>query len=292
MKAVCTPDLFAGDLNVPPLLFDDKAYRDTSKLKIGYFKTDGWYEPCATSKRALNDTITALEKAGHTCVPFEPPTDGWSNYQLLVGINGAEGNFKSYIEALEGEEIILEYTTLVRATNVPNWLRWILCRVLDERRAHLLGSSRSGGISVFELWKKTADLLALRQTWSDAFNKAQIDAIVYPGFPVPAFPHGVSADITAAHSYMFLPNLLLWPAGVVPVTTVKEDEQHYRMEDLPENQRDKQAKLTASLMEESAGLPISVSVMTPAFQDEKCLRVMREIESLVNFDKKPAAFER
>ena len=60
----------------------------------------------------------------------------------LVGINGAEGNFKSFLEALEGENIIDEYTTLVSASSIPNWLRWILRKVLDKRRAHLLGSSR------------------------------------------------------------------------------------------------------------------------------------------------------
>jgi fatty acid amide hydrolase len=82
MKAVCTPDLFAGDSNVPPLLFDDKAYKEKSKLKIGYFKTDNWFEPCATSRRALDETLAALQKAGHECIPFEPPTDGWHNYAL------------------------------------------------------------------------------------------------------------------------------------------------------------------------------------------------------------------
>lgn len=142
MKAVCTPDLFAGDLNVPPLPFDGKAYEDISKLKIGYFKTDGWFDPCVTSKRALDETISALTKEGHTCVPFDMPTDGWWNYGLLVSINAAEGNFKSFLEALEGEEIINEYTTLITASGIPNWLRWILRKVLDKRRAYLLENSR------------------------------------------------------------------------------------------------------------------------------------------------------
>jgi len=292
MKAVCTPDLFKADLNVPMLPFNDNSYGEKSKLKIGYFKTDGWFEPCATSKRALDETLAALTKAGHTCSPFDPPTDGWHNYGLLVGINGAEGNFKSFLEALEGEDIIDEYKTLVIASSIPNWFRWILGKVIDKRRAHLLGSSRNGGISVHELWQTTADLLALRSNWSEAVRKADVDAIVFPGFPIPALPHGLSADLTAAVSYMFLPNLLMWPAGVVPVTTVRSDEQHYRVEDLPVDQRnDKAAKMVANLvMPGSKGLPMSVSVMTSAFQDEKCLRVVKEIERLVNFRERPSAY--
>ena len=145
---------------------------------------------------------------------------------------------------------------------------------------------------MYDLWQRTADLLALRTKWSDAVRESGIDAIVYPGFPIPALPHGISADLTAAVSYMFLPNLLLWPAGAVPITTVRPDEQHYQMEDLPPNQRDKAAKLTANLvMKDSAGLPMSVSVMTPAFQDEKCLRVMKEIEKFVDFKESPTAYQ-
>jgi len=64
------------------------------------------------------------------------------------------------------------------------------------------------------------------------------------------------------------------------------------MEDLPENQRDKAAKTTANLvMKNSAGMPLSISVMTPAWHDEKCLRVMKEIERLSDFKERPTAFE-
>ena len=154
------------------------------------------------------------------------------------------------------------------------------------------GAEGNGGISVHELWQRTADLLAMRRTWADAVKEAGVDALVFPGFPTPATPHGISGDLTAAVSYMFLPNLLLWPCGTVPVTTVRQDEQHYRMEDLPENQRDKSAKMTANLvMKNSAGMPISISVMTPAFQDETCLRVMKEVERVVSFREKATAFE-
>jgi fatty acid amide hydrolase len=82
MKAMCTPALFASDLNVPPIPFNEAACHDRSTLKIGYFKTDGWFEPCATSKRALEETLEALTKAGHQCVEFVPPTDGWYGYGL------------------------------------------------------------------------------------------------------------------------------------------------------------------------------------------------------------------
>jgi fatty acid amide hydrolase len=82
MKAVCVPELWVGDKNVPPVLFDELAYSRKGKLKIGFFVTDHWFEPSAASKRAVNKTICALQLAGHECVPFSTPTNGWENYGL------------------------------------------------------------------------------------------------------------------------------------------------------------------------------------------------------------------
>ena len=60
----------------------------------------------------------------------------------LVSINGAEGNFRSFKDALDGEVMIPEYNTLVTASDLPNWLRWVARKVIDQRRGHLLASAR------------------------------------------------------------------------------------------------------------------------------------------------------
>ena len=44
-------------------------------------------------------------------------------------------------------------------------------------------------------------------------------------------------------------------------------------------------------MKGSVGLPMSISVMTPLYEDEKCLRVMKEIEKGVSYECRPTAFE-
>ena len=84
MKAACTNEMFENDTQIVPLHFRDEIYRSPSvtKLKLGYFMSDGWFEPCSGQKRALRDTIRVLEAAGHHCVPFDIPTDGWSTYTL------------------------------------------------------------------------------------------------------------------------------------------------------------------------------------------------------------------
>ena len=270
MRATLVPALWENDRSLPPLPFREEVYGNQTKLRIGYFDTDGWFEPCATSKRAVQETVALLKKAGHSVETFDLPTDGWFNYGLLVAINGAEGNMRSYVEALEGEEPIPEYNLLLRMSNLPSWLRWVALCVLDERRAHLLRQTQSGGVSTYDYQQKTADLIELRQKWAAAMK--DLDALIFPAMPVPALPHGSSGELTSTCAYMFLSNMLLWPSGAVPVTTVRPDEAHYDVASLPANQQDKIARIVAKRVcnERSVGMPIGVSVMSTAFQDETC----------------------
>lgn len=152
-----------------------------------------------------------------------------------------------------------------------------------------------GKISVYELWQHIADLLDMRGKWGKAVQEAGLDAIIHPAIPMPATTHGMSAQI-ACISYMLIGPMLLWPTGVLPVTTVREEEQHYyeskEMRDqLPKNQRDHVARLTAKEMKGSAGMPINISVLAPAYKDETCLRVMKEVERVMEFKARPTAYK-
>lgn len=139
MKTVCVPKFWNNDLSLPPLPFNDFEYAKTSSMKIGYFKTDNFFEPCAASKRGLEETIAALEKAGHTLVPFELPVDGWETNRLLFGINASDGNMRCYMDGLEGEEIVDQFKFLNNIASLPNFVRFFLKKVLDKRRSFLLG---------------------------------------------------------------------------------------------------------------------------------------------------------
>lgn len=49
--------------------------------------------------------------------------------------------------------------------------------------------------------------------------------VIFPPVALPALPHGAAKDLTPAFTYMMLANLLHWPAGVVPVTLIRSDEE-------------------------------------------------------------------
>mmetsp|Transcript_29057 Transcript_29057/g.41095 ORF Transcript_29057/g.41095 Transcript_29057/m.41095 type:complete len:593 (+) Transcript_29057:239-2017(+) len=291
IKSLLVQDMFKADTSITPLPFNDMAYEAKGKLKIGYYITDHFLDPCAAAKRGVRETITALEKAGHECVQIELPFDGWVAQRLLLGLNAAEGNMRSFIEGLEGEEICDQYKFLYKIANLPNPIRFLAKKVIDERRSWLLACTRSGGISAATLWEFTQDLLTYRDKWNDYVVENGFDAIISPAMPIPAVPHGLSEKLTSTAGYMFVANLLLWPCGAVPVTVVKEDEEHYRPGDLPANQRDAFMKEIQKVMKQSAGMPLGVNVMTPKHQDEKCLRVMKEVERVVGFNYEPTAYK-
>ena len=85
-------------------------------------------------------------------------------------------------------------------------------------------------------------------------------------------------------------NVLGWPAGSVPITTVRGDEQFYDIENLLATQKDSFAREAKKVMEGSKGLPIGVQVMAGCYGDEVCLRVMKEVEAVVRFGDSPKAF--
>ena len=81
-------------------------------------------------------------------------------------------------------------------------------------------------------------------------------------------------------SYSILFNLLHFPAGVVPVTRVQEDEQAYR-----EPLVDSYMQLANESLKGAKGMPVDVQIAGLPFQDELCLSVMKDIESCLPFDR-------
>ncbi|CAM9647543.1 unnamed protein product, partial [Hapterophycus canaliculatus] len=119
---------------------------------------------------------------------------------------------------------------------------------------------RNNGLSVRQYYDLVADTFDLRSKWEEAVIKAGLDAVIFPPVALPALPHGTAKNLTPAFTYAFIANLLSWPAGVVPVTLVRPDEEDYDLEKLPANQRDATAQFAREACRGSAGLPVGVQV--------------------------------
>lgn len=107
-----------------------------------------------------------------------------------------------------------------------------------------------------------------------------LDCIVTNGFPVPAFPHGLSQKLAFACMYTFVFNSMDLPTGQFPVSTVKEDEQYYESK---ENPNELITKTCRKALENSKGMPLGIQVSTLPYEDEKCLTIMKHFQELTDF---------
>jgi fatty acid amide hydrolase len=130
----------------------------------------------------------------------------------------------------------------------------------------------AGAKSVSDYWQLTAQRTALRRAEFDAWNARSLDAVLCPPHVLPALPIGSSGDLTLTLSYMFRYVLLNFPAGVVPVSRVRDDETTWM------GPRGMFGDKCTDALRGSAGLPIGVQVVSRPYREDVALSVMAAIE--------------
>lgn len=108
--------VFARDPLAPKMRFDEKMFKgkEGERLRIGYCSFDGWFDCAPSCQRALTEATAALEKAGHQLVPFEVPrAEEMLNMGLYSQILSADGQFRHMRRALEGEDLLDLYQTML-----------------------------------------------------------------------------------------------------------------------------------------------------------------------------------
>jgi fatty acid amide hydrolase len=122
-----------------------------------------------------------------------------------------------------------------------------------------------------------AELLAAREDLARRFAAlaADCDAIVCPVSALPALRHGTAARLFLAAAPCLLANLLDMPAGAVPVTAVRADEETGRGPTW-----DPVLRAAAACDRGSRGLPVGVQVIgCPGRGEATVLAVMAAIEA-------------
>lgn len=264
------------------------------KIRLGWFVSDDFFEPCRAGKRAVREAKQALESTGKyelVEMRLSTATDGWEAVRLYYNIMTAEGGLRSYIDALEGEAMIPMYRNIRLAACFPDFLRPLLHTALyltgEKRRRFLVKNMRRDGLATRTYWQYCEELQNYQEAWTRMLQTQKLDGFLCPSVALPAFPHGWSSHLESSCSYNLFLNLLHYPAGVIPVTQVRADEAVYPPSDLPRMQRDSIARAAAIAMQGSEALPVSVQVAFPPFQDEMCLHVMKDLQDAVGFTALP-----
>ena len=283
MSVWCQQSMYDMDSSIPPVAWDRSTFLTTTHrgqqnqrpLRIGFYESDGWFQPAPACARAVRTAADAFRALGHEVVSF-PLDEAAEAAPLYVSLLASQGGFRGFLSGIEGEALHPNYAFLYNVASLPNWLRpmiaWVLANLLgQERKSKLVRVG--GGKSVHEYWQVIAERERLKKRLTERFEAAGLDVLICPGFGLPALLHNASVTLNQAASYTFVWNLFNWPAGTVPVTQVREDEQWY------DANGDASFEHAASKnVHRSQGLPVGVQVIAQPWRDEVCLGAMKILE--------------
>ncbi len=241
-------------------------------LRIGYFVDDGFLTPCASIVRAVRQAADTLRTAGATLVEYQPPA---ANDLLFLWLSAMTADGAQTILRLLGGEAICRQLKLANLmARMPAAVRLAAAALLDKKGERgLAGMLRAAGEkSVADYWQVASQRTALRRAEFDAWNARSLDAVLCPPHALPALPIGSSGDLTLSLSYMFRYVLLNFPAGVVPVSRVREDETTWP------SPRGLFGGKCAEALRGSTGLPVGVQVISRPYREEVALSIMTVIE--------------
>ncbi|XP_035921769.2 fatty-acid amide hydrolase 1 [Halichoerus grypus] len=286
LRALLCEDMFRLDPTVPPLPFREEVYTSSRPLRVGYYETDKYTMPTPAMKRAVLETKQSLEAAGHTLVPFLPSNIPRALETLSTGGLFSDGGH-SFLQNFKGDFVDPCLGDLISILKMPRWLKGLLAFVLKPllpRVAAFLNSMkpRSAG----KLWELQHEIEVYRNSVIAQWRALDLDVLLTPMLG-PALDLNAPGKATGAVSYTLLYNCLDFPAGVVPVTSVTAEDEA-RMEHYRGYFGDIWDKALRKAMKKSVGLPVAVQCVALPWQEELCLRFMREVERLMSPEKRPS----
>ncbi|NXC69870.1 FAAH1 hydrolase, partial [Anhinga anhinga] len=277
MRALLCEDMFNLDSTVPPLPFNEEVYSSRQPLRIGYYETDFFTMPSPAMRRAVREMKQLLEDAGHTLVPFELMNVDYMLFNFCVRGMFADGG-TSFLKAFKGELEKSSMRLFFWLLKSPNWLKTVLSWIAKP----FVSTSFSGFVSFFstvdEVWSLHQDIEEFCHQFITQWKKLNLDVMLCPMLG-PALGIGYPSKLSVAVSYTMLYNTLDFPVGVVPVTMVTDEDE----EELKGYQgyfRDWWDRTLAKAFHGSVGLPVAVQCVALPWQEELCLRFMKEVETL------------
>ncbi|KAF4797145.1 Vitamin D3 hydroxylase-associated protein [Turdus rufiventris] len=249
MKALLCQEMFQLDPTVPPIPFNEQVYTSSKPLRIGYYEGDGYFQPSPSMKRAVQLTRVLLQDAGHTI-----------NY--MVDELFTRGIFSDgaahLLDCFKGDIVDPNLKSQYSTYRLPALVKRILAIILKP--------------------------IAYRSEFLSKWRELRLDVMLCPALG-PAFNHGYAGKLFAATSYTNLYNVLNFPAGVVPVSMVtgadEEELKHYRG-----HYGDPWDKRLKEAVSGALGMPVAVQCVALPWQEELCLRFMKEVEALARGTKR------
>jgi len=242
--------------------------------RVGYYVDDGILPACPSARRAVEQAAQRLRDAGMIVELWQPPA-----------LEAVGALFNRYFcndggawmrAALAGNPLDRRVKLIVTLAGLKRWqvraLEGLLRLFAQAGVAGQLAGLGEHGEAVRQ--QCIAEIRDYRQRFAAAMERDGIDLILGPATALPAYLHGDSYDLGTGGSYSILYNLLGYPAGVVPQTTVRADETRGHRAGV-----DLVRRAWVRTLSGSEGLPIGVQLGGRPWQEPLLLAAMRQLET-------------
>jgi len=274
-QALSGAEQHALDPRVPPLPAGDPSTVDLSGLRVGVYVDDGVIAATPPVARGVRTAAEALRQAGATVVDFRPP-DGWELVDAYFGAISADG--AATARARIGDQgPTVHLKSLFLLATLPGPVRTLAAAIMEARGEHRVARLMRafGDKPVQRLFAINAARQRLQQAELQAWAAQGLDLVLAPPTVTPPALLDQTGDWSLGAWHTMRYNLLDLPAGVVPVSTVRLDEQV-----MPPG-GDRLDQRSAAFLAGSVGLPLAAQVVGRPWQEPTVLAAMAAIEARV-----------
>jgi len=266
-------DAAASKWKVEPL--QDFKDVDISKLKIGYYLTDGIVEPMPAIKRAILESVQKMKDLGAEVIEYTPP-NLLEIEELFFRIVSADdgplfaGNLQKDIPMPHVKGLLM----LARASGFMRKLLGGLMGLLGQKSVKRIIPYFGGKGPDYqnELYTRQTGYINKYLTALDNSSIGKLDAIISPVCAVPAFLHNTADKLGLGGTYTILNNVTGFPAGVATVSTIKPEEAVGRKKTI-----DLLIKTASKVEASSAGLPIGIQIAARPWKEDIVLAIIDKL---------------
>lgn len=263
----------------PPMPLGDPDSVDIASLRVAYYTDDGTLPPARSVARAVTEAAGFLAGRGAQVSEWRPP-DAAQAEAIFYGVLSADGGrgARAFIGSDPKDPRIAQLLLLAGMRGPVVATVGAGLRLAGQRTQASL-ARHFGRQDTLNYWRLVEAQMDYQRRFAHALDTdpgGPFDLIICPAAALPAFRHGDSRDLGTAGAYATLYNVLGYPTGIVPVSTVRPDEEQPRG-----RSRDVALRAARRAEESSAGLPLVAQVVARPWREHVALAAMRVIEDAV-----------
>ncbi|KAL0934652.1 Acetamidase 4 [Colletotrichum truncatum] len=254
MKTILAQRPWKYDASAVDMPWNESKVALDRNLTIGVLPEDPDYRLHPPVRRALESAITALTEKGHKVIrlPADPAYSAGHGARLGYIYFGMISSGLDALASEIGEPLV---------TSV-------------KRDVHPFTKAKPPVLPGTDLTHQLSEFFGLRDIYADNWRKVwteyDLDVVIGPGAISTAVPH----DTYGVPVYTLMWNVLDYPSGIIPYgpASKEKDPQYEKATSEFEADYDPEA---------SDGVPCSIQVTAPSFNDEECLNAIRIIDSAI-----------